>query len=344
MTDNDRVLMVDGCQNQWDRKPKDARWDREILGILRAGDVSAVNSTIAIWENSRETLETIGHWNRRFREHADLTLLAKSADDIRRAYWENKTAIVLHAQNTSPIEDNIDFVEIFADLGLRVMGLTYNTQNLVGSGCYEPEDGGLSSFGKDVVREMNRCGILVCFSHTGERTSMDAIAVSEKPVAITHANPRFAKNVQRNKSDDMLKATAETGGVVGLSPYPHLFSTEGTVQDFCEMAARTADLIGVDHVGIGTDHHMSFTAHEQMWWTNGRWSRTVPSFMSAQGFLTADWQGEDVEWPAWFQTPADTPVITNGLREQGFSSTEVEAIMGGNFLRLYEQVFPNPTA
>ena len=74
--------------------------------------------------------------------------------------------------------------------------------------------------------------------------------------------------------------------------------------------------------------------------TNGRWSRTVPSFMSAQGFLTADWQGEDVEWPAWFQTPADTPVITNGLREQGFSSTEVEAIMGGNFLRLYEQVFP----
>ena len=76
MTDNDRVLMVDGCQNQWDRKPKDARWDREILGILRAGDVSAVNSTIAIWENSRETLETIGHWNRRFREHADLTLLA----------------------------------------------------------------------------------------------------------------------------------------------------------------------------------------------------------------------------------------------------------------------------
>lgn len=176
---DERVLIIDGCQNQWHKKPKDSSWDKEILGIYREGDITAVNNTIAVWDNARETMEIIGHWNRRVREYPDLTIIAKSTDDIRQAFREEKTAMILHAQNTSPIEDNIDFVEIFADLGLRIMGLTYNTQNLVGSGCYEPEDGGLSSFGKDVVKEMNRCGILVCFAHTGERTSFDAIAVSE---------------------------------------------------------------------------------------------------------------------------------------------------------------------
>ena len=329
---NDRVLVVDGAEHH--------RWDREVLEMIRAGDITAVNVTCAIWENARETLEILGHWNRRLEEHSDLIVKADTPDDIRSAYEQEKTAIVLGFQNTSPIEDNIDFVGIFSALGVRIMQLTYNTQNLVGSGCYEPEDTGLSTFGRDVIREMNRHGVLVDLSHTGERTSMDAIEVSSHPVAITHANPRFIKQTQRNKSDDMLRALADSGGVIGLAAYPHLFAYDATVEQFCEMVARTVDLMGVEHVGIGTDQHLGFSAEEKKFWVQGRFSRSVPSFMSAQGFLADDWDGEDVEWASWIETPAGMPNIVRGLREHGFSPEEVEAIMGGNFLRVFEQVFP----
>ncbi|MFQ5933632.1 MAG: membrane dipeptidase [Dehalococcoidia bacterium] len=328
---NDRVLIIDGMEYH--------KWDREVFEILRVGDITAINATCAIWEDARETLENIGHWHRRFEEHSDLIVQAVTVDDIRKAYEEEKTAIVLGFQNTSPIEDNIDFVGIFAALGIRIMQLTYNTQNLVGSGCYEDEDSGLSTFGRDVVKEMNRHGVLIDLSHVGERTSMDTIEISSQPVSITHANPKFVKQTQRNKSDDMLRALGDSGGVLGLAVYPHLFSSDATVEQFCEMVARTVDLMGVQHVGIGSDHHLGFSAEERKWWVQGRWSRSMPAFMSAQGFHPPDWQGEEVEWQSWFKTPAGMPNIVRGLREHGFSPDEVAAIMGGNFLRLFDQVF-----
>lgn len=325
----DRVLIVDGAEHH--------KWDRKILEILREGDISAVNVTLAIWEDAKETLENIGHWHRRFDEHADLIVPAFTVGDIKAAFEAQKTAIILGFQNTSPIEDNIDFVGIFASLGVRIIQLTYNTQNLVGSGCYEPEDSGLSSFGKDVIKEMNRHGVLIDLAHTGERTSMEAIEASSQPVAITHANPKWVKQVQRNKSEDMLRALSESGGVLGLATYPNLFSTDATVQQFSEMVARTVDFMGIEHVGIGSDHNMGFTPDEKRWWARGRWSRSVPSFMSAQGFHAPDWP--NITWPDWFETPAGIQNIVRGLKEHGFSPSEVSAVMGGNFLRLFDQVF-----
>ena len=331
--ETDRVLIVDGAEHHV--------WNREVFEMLRAGDISAVTVTCAIWENAREALEDLGHWNRRFEEQSDLILKANTVEDIRSAHEQKKTAIILGFQNTSPIEDNIDFVGIFAALGVRVMQLTYNNQNLVGSGCYEPHDGGLTTFGRDLIKEMNQHGVLVDMSHTGERTSMDTIEVSSKPVAITHANPKFIKNTQRNKSDDMLRALADSAGVLGLAVYPHLFAYDATVEQFCEMVARTVDLMGIEHVGIGSDHHLGFSADEKKFWVQGRFSRSVPSFMTSQGFLSSDWDGEDVEWASWIETPAGMPNIVRGLKEHGFSPQEVEAIMGGNWLRLFEETFAN---
>ena len=327
---NDRVLIVDGAEHYV--------WTREVFEMLRAGDISAVNVTCAIWENAREALQDLGHWNRRFEEHSDLIVKATTVNDIRAAYEQEKTAIILGFQNTSPIEDNIDFVEIFATLGVRVMQLTYNNQNLIGSGCYEPHDGGLTTFGRDVIKEMNQHGVLIDMSHTGERTSMDTIEVSSKPVAITHANPKWIKEVQRNKSDDMLRALADSGGVLGLVTYPNLLASKTTLEQFCEMAARAVDLMGIEHVGIGSDYHLGFTPDQKRWWSQGRWSRSAPSFMSSQGFHSPDWP--HIEWPEWFKTAADMQNIVTGLKEHGFSPHEVEAIMGGNWLRLFDQVFP----
>ena len=197
MADN-RVLIVDGAQHH--------KWTRETFEDLREGDISAINITLAIWENATETLAEIGMWYRRFDQFSDLIMPVYTSEDIRAAYEAKKTGILFGFQNTSPIEDNIEFVAVFAKLGVRVMQLTYNTQNLIGCGCYEPNDSGLTYFGRDVIAEMNRHGVVIDLSHTGERTSMDAIEASTQPVAITHANPLWWKDVQRNKSEDMMRA------------------------------------------------------------------------------------------------------------------------------------------
>ena len=325
---DDRVLIVDGAQHH--------KWTKETFEDIRKGDISAVNITLAIWENARETLAEIGQWYRRFDQFSDLIMPVYTSDDIRAAYEAKKTGIIFGFQNTSPLEDNIEFVAVFAKLGVRVMQLTYNTQNLIGCGCYEPNDSGLTYFGADVIAEMNRHGVVIDLSHTGERTSMDAIEASTQPVAITHANPTWWKDVQRNKSDDMMRALAENGGVMGLGTYPNLFAPDGTLEQFCDMVARTVDFMGIDHVGIGSDHNTGFLPDEKRYWARGRWSREVPKFMSAKGFHSPKWP--EIDWPEWCQKPSGIGLIPNGLRENGFNNEEVSKIMGGNYLRLIDQV------
>ena len=160
-----------------------SKWSRPVFEEMRAGGVTAANCTCSVWEGFRDTMENVAQWKRWFREHDDLLLQVHRTDDIRRAKREGRTGIILGWQNTSALEDRAEFVEVFRDLGVRVMQLTYNTQNLVGSGCWESRDGGLSDFGRDVIDEMNRCGVLVDLSHVGPRTSADAVRHSSKPVA-----------------------------------------------------------------------------------------------------------------------------------------------------------------
>ena len=226
---------------------------------------------------------------------------------------------------------------------MHIIQLTYNNQNLVGSGCYEDEDNGLSYYGREVIKEMNRLGVMVDLSHVGERTSMDAIEVSTQPVAITHANPVWAKAVKRNKSDTLLRALAESGGVVGLNLEPAFLpnGTETTLSEFCDMAARTVELMGIEHVGLGTDHHLNHSTEQARYWIMGRWTRSLPDYVDV---VPTAWRGGVTGWPSWIQTPADMPNLAQGLREHGFTAEEVAAIMGGNWLRQFDQVFAsNPS-
>ena len=210
---------------------------------MRAGGVACVHVTIAYWENLRETIANVSAWQRRFERHADRLLHVRTAADVRRAQSEGKTGIVFGAQNCSPIEDDVGLVQIVHDLGLRFMQLSYNNQSLLATGCYEAEDPGLTRMGRQVVREMNRVGLVVDMSHSAERSTLEAIDCSERPIAITHANPAFWHPALRNKSDDVLKALAESGGMLGLSLYPHHLKdgSDCSLESFCEMAARTAE-------------------------------------------------------------------------------------------------------
>jgi membrane dipeptidase len=264
-------VLIDGLQC--------GSFDREIFEDLRRGGFICVTPTLGFWEGTLESLDAIGRWRDLARECSDVMLLADSVADILTARDSNRVAVLPGFQNTNCLEGRIRYVELFADLGVRVMQLTYNNQNELGASCYEESDSGLARFGKEVIREMNRAGVLVDLSHVGEKTTLDAIKWSEKPVAVTHANAASIFPHKRNKGDDVLRALRDSGGIIGCATYRNITPAAAcdSVEAWCEMVARTVDIAGIDHVGIGTDttHHSTQPISTGCAWGAGRAPSTM---------------------------------------------------------------------
>lgn len=319
-------MIIDGLQL--------CQYDRELLLELQAGEVTCIHACVGIWESSRETIGKIGKWHQFLRDNADLIKQVKTGADIEQAFMEGKIGVILGTQNTSLIEDDISLVSVFAELGVKIMQLTYNIQNLVGSSCYEENDTGLSRFGKLVIEEMNAHGVIVDLSHCGEKTSLDAIAHSSRPVAVTHANPNWIFESKRNKSRELLTALREHQGMLGLCLYPFLIKgAETTLEQFCEMVADTVDFMGIEKVAIGTDLTLNLDDNFLTWMRSGRWSNQVE-----YGAGSAD-HPEWPAWPEWFQGPRHFPNIIKGLESKGFSEEEIGAVMGGNWFRFFSEGF-----
>ncbi|MEJ8569968.1 membrane dipeptidase [Microbaculum marinum] len=317
-----------------------ANWSEKIFRQMRAGGLDAVHATIAYHESFRETVLNVEAWNRRFERHPDLIVRGLTGDDVRRARAEGRTAIVFGLQNPSPIEDDIGLVEICHALGVRFMQLTYNNQSLLATGCYEDEDTGVTRFGRQVIAEMNRVGMVVDMSHSAERSTLEAIDLSSRPIAITHANPAWWHPARRNKSDAVLRALTDRGGMLGFSLYPHhLKDGSGcTLRVFCEMIAETAGRYGSEHLGIGSDLCQDQPDSVVEWMRNGRWSKVTDygeGSAAAPGFP---------DQPGWFRDNRDFPTLAEGLRAVGFSEAETAGIMGGNWLRFYDASFGPETA
>ena len=308
-------------------------WSPKILQQLREGGVDAVHVTICYHEDFRETVEEIIDWNRRFERNGALIAMARTASDIARARATGRTAVFFGLQNASAIEDDIGLVEVLHALGVRFMQLTYNNQSLLGSGCYEAEDTGITRMGREVIAEMNRVGMAIDMSHSGERSTREAIDLSGRPIAITHANPSSWHKVARNKSDAVLKALAARGGMLGLSLYPHHLrdGSECTLETFTAMVAKLTDLIGVDHIGIGSDLCQDQPDSVVAWMRNGRWTKSAPSI----GLGAAVFPPQ----PSWFRDNRDFGNIRAGLLAQGFSADDTAKIMGGNWYRFYADSF-----
>jgi membrane dipeptidase len=329
---HDELVVIDGLQAQ------NPDWGRQVFEEMREGGVTAINATLSIWENARETLNNITRFHRQIREHSDIVSLALTTADIRRAKEENRTAMILGFQDTSPLEDDIDLIEIYWRLGIRIIQLTYNTQNAVGAGCWEVDDAGLSGFvGKEIVRELNDFGILVDVSHSSDRTVLDAIEVSRQPIAITHGNPHSfvgdeVELPRRNRSDDVLRALGESGGLIGLSIYPKI-APDGpacTPERWAEMVEYTAEMIGIDHLGFGTDLCQTSPRDYILWCRTGTWSRESAVPLSTSKF------------PGWIDSAAKTPSLTDALLGRGFSNEDVAKVMGGNFMRLLGETIDTP--
>ena len=215
------------------------------------------------------------------------------------------------------------------------MQLSYNNQSLLAAGCYEAEDPGITRMGRQVIREMNRVGLAIDMSHSAERSTLEAIEISARPIAITHANPAFWHPALRNKSDEVLRALGQSGGMLGFSAYPHHLAGKSgcTLVSFCEMIAATAELMGVEHIGIGTDLCQDQPDSVVEWMRVGRWSKEVD-----YGEGSRDDAGFPA-MPSWFRDNRDFANIETGLRATGLSDSEVAGVMGENWLRFYDASF-----
>ncbi|MGB3316357.1 MAG: membrane dipeptidase [Albidovulum sp.] len=312
-----------------------ANWSEKIFRQMREGGLDAVHVTITYHENFRETVLNIERWNRWFEQYPDLIFQGRIGDDVRRAKETGRTAIFFGAQNCSPIEDDIGLVEVLHTLGLRFMQLTYNNQSLLATGCYEADDMGLTRMGREVVEEMNRVGLVIDMSHSAERSTLEAIEYSTRPIAITHANPSFWHAAKRNKSDRVLKALAESGGMLGFSVYPHhlLGGSNCTLESFCTMIAQAADLMGPERIGIGTDLCQDHPDSVVEWMRTGRWTKKIDygeGSAAAPGFP---------DMPDFYGDNRDFGNLEAGLRAAGFDAEGAAKVMGGNWLRFFDENF-----
>lgn len=315
-----------------------ANWSLKIFEQLREGGIDAVHVTISYHENFRETVLNFEKWNRWFELYPHLIMPGYEAQDIDVARDLNKTAIFFGFQNPSPIEDDVGLIEIVHRLGARFMQLSYNNQSLLASGCYENEDAGITRMGKQVIKEMNRVGLVIDMSHSGDRSTIDAAEFSERPIAITHANPYAWHPALRNKRDKVIEAVTSNGGMIGFSIYPHHLKdkSECTLESFCQMIADSANKYGIDNVGIGSDLCQDQPDSVVEWMRIGRWSKEID-----YGEGTASQPGFP-EQPSWFKDSRDMSNIEEGLSSLGMHHDEVSKIMGQNWYNFYSANFsPN---
>ena len=266
--------------------------------------------------------------------HQDMIYRAETIDDLLRAKGEGRIALVPCIESATPIENEVDRVDVLYGLGVRMMGICYSESNGLGSGLKEARDGGLTKFGQKVVRRMNKLGMTIDVSHCGDRTSLDTIEYSEKPILMSHVGARALWNTNRLKPDDVLKACAEKGGVIGIEAAPHTTLTHKhplhSIDSVMEHFEYIANLVGIDHVAFGPDTH--FGDHVGL-------HRQLRSLMSI-GESHAGETFEEVDYVKGLENPAECfPNIVRWLVKHGYSREDIAKVIGTNVLRVLKETW-----
>jgi membrane dipeptidase len=304
-----------------------SRWSREVFDDMHRGGLTVANCTCSVWEGTRDTMINMAQWNRYFEEHKDLIMPVRSADDIRRAKQLGKVGILLGWQNTAALEDRVDFLPLFKDMGVRVIQLTYNTQNLVGSGCWEKNDSGLSGFGHEVVEEMNRLHLLIDLSHVGQKTASDAILHSTRGCAYSHVAPYGLFNHARNKTDEQLRQVVEHGGFVGVAAYPPFMKSgaDTNLDDCVDLFEYMLNVCGEENIGLGTD------------FTQGYGDEFFDWLRRDKGYARRANPGRGrAPVVKGMETLADYSRLTEALQRRGWKETRIRGVLGENWLRFLE--------
>ncbi len=307
---------------------------------MAAASVDAVFFTVPDSNRGfRAAASSIGHIYDRVDQQSDKLRIARRPNDIERAQTEGGTAIVLAFQDPAPIENRIEFLRVFYELGVRVVQLTYNKANYIGTGCAETEDRGLTDFGRQVIREMNRLGMLVDLSHCSGLTALEAIDLSEHPVVFSHANVRAISDNPRNHTDDEFQQLAQKGGVVGLTPWgPPCWKRQNdeppSLDDYLDHVEYVVNLVGVDHIGFGTDNTLDGAADEEG--TKAQ-SKLYPSVVGEYDRRVGT--RPEVRYARGFAGYQELDNVVRGLEARGFSEEHIKQFLGGNFMRVLREVW-----
>ena len=308
----------------------------ENLRNAAVSGITAVNLTVG-GQNPEEVFRDIAKWERDLRAHPDVLTSIRSVADLRAAKAAKKFGLIYGFQDTVSIGDDLSRVALYHAFGLRIIQLTYNVRNLVGDGCLQPENGGLTAFGRELVAELNARRIIVDTGHTGIRSTEDAIAASKGPIAISHSACRAIADRPRSKPDATLKKMADKGGVVGVYLMPFLtMGPAPTSVDLITHIEHAVNVAGEDHVGIGSD--LSTTPHV----VNAEYMKVHRDFVAGRQAKGIAAPGEDPEVPMFvtdLNVPRRMALIADKLLARKHSTARVEKIIGGNFLRLCTEVW-----
>jgi len=307
---------------------------------LIAVGIAAGNVTVpAVEDTTEEALGRMKAWYDLFENHADKVMMITRGRDIEEAKKKGKLGVIIGSQNAVMLGKDINLLTVYQKLGFRIIQLSYERQTLLGEGCGERTNGGLTNFGVEVVQEMNRLGLIVDVSHCKDQVTMDAIEVSKVPVIASHANPRGMVDHIRCKTDEQIRALAEKGGVIGLVPYRMVCITKKgvppTLKDFLDIVDYTVRVAGIDHVGIGTDLTPYQTREQFEAWAKSHprislWGTPEAIKWEEKHFFNVGTEGH--------QDPAKWIEITKGLLERGYAEEDIKKIYGLNFLRVFKQV------
>jgi membrane dipeptidase len=314
-------VVIDGtCPGEW--------W-RERYHDWLVGGAGACVVTVGARGGCQETIGRLANTYRFIRERDELVLAAQ-VQHIRDAQRDGKLAVVLQFQGTHPLEYDSDLVEVYWRLGVRVVQITYNVRSPVGDGCEEPGDAGLSRFGRRIVAELNRTGIVVDVSHTGARTSLDAVEVSTAPCIASHSNALAVHSSRRNLSDELIRAIAASGGAIGVNGFGPFVtpSAKPTLDQYIDHMAYIADLVGSQHVAIGLDYTVP----------------DPPMRYYEQFVRDGNWAPDSYPPPPWsypdgLDHASHLPNLTERLYQRGFGEDDIRGILGENWLRVFDHVW-----
>jgi len=280
-----------------------------------------------------DTLDGLGFIHRLLQSRDDLVLV-RSASDIEKAKQTGKLALCLQFQNAAVVEHNLDLVNMYKALGINVMGIAYNERNQFANGVFEPMDGGLSAFGLQLIERLNEAKIIVDVTHTGTKSGLDSVAASKSPVVLSHANSRNYRPSGRNTPDELIKALAKSGGLVGAVMYPPFVTDKAfpTMDDYVGNIDYLVQLVGIDHVGISSDYtfQISMSEAEQ----KAGWKMMIDS----GAWNTKEYPYDVLAYPQGIETPKTFFNLTDALLGRGYKKEDIAKLWGGNWLRVLKAV------
>lgn len=307
----------------------------EYLDWYRQGGVSTLAPTLGGPGNAREALGAIARWRRLLARRDDL-MLVQGVQDIVEAKASDRLGIFFHFQGAEPFETDLNLAEAYKALGVGMVQLAYNVKNRVGDGCEERTDAGLSEFGLRLIARLNECRIIIDCSHTGLRTSLEAVEASNAPVVLSHSNVASVCQSRRNVADELIDAVARSGGVIGMVGFPAMVAIDRapTVDQFIDHIDAVADRVGIDHVALGIDYYDG-----QAGVATDEAARAYYDRFVAAGLWGPTYPPPPHNYPAGIETPKTLSNLTLRLLERGYSEPQVRQVLGGNWMRVMHQVW-----